>query len=141
MAKFIETKDGVRMIVSDEMPDLDYENNENQDRLKSSENIEEITPDFPILLLKFNEQEQPISIQCNKFAIKNDTVKISGLILLTDFIWLVEKRLKAELYSITIEHSEKIHSLVVGPHVVNNISAKDINSIVAVVNLSLKKHT
>lgn len=138
MAKFIENKDGSRLIVSDDMPDIDYEEMESKQINIETENQ---TPDLPILLLSFIGDDTPkISIQCDKFSASNETAKISGLILLPDFAWIVENKQNIQLCSATLERLEKNYLFLNDCYKFDKISAKDINSAVAYVNLLLKRH-
>ena len=122
MAKIIETKDGIRLLVSDDTPeDIDY--------YTSEEKV------IPTALAQENDVD-PVIITFSFLDIKRNTVMLSGLMTLEDFLWLAEHQDKTVRGLSTISFQ-----LLIGSYKIDRLIGKEINALTVNVNLSLKRHT
>lgn len=139
MAKIIETKDGIRLLVSDDTPeDIDYYTSE--EKVIPTALAQENSVDPLIITISFESNEnRDLLIKAERFSfldIKRNTVMLSGLMTLEDFLWLAEHQDKTIRGLSTISFQ-----LLIGSYKIDRLIGKDINALTVNVNLSLKRHT
>lgn len=143
MAKFIEGKDGSRMLVSDDTPDeLDVDAKTPESNwMKALTSTEALTPADPVsLLLIFEEEMFPVTpIQVDTFTVQNDKAKITGTMLLSDYAWLLEN-IHFKVAQIQIRTENKVYNVMPGPLDLIRLVGKDINATTVNVHLSLKRY-
>lgn len=144
MAKFIEGKDGSRMLVSDDTPDeldVDAKTPESSWMKALTFSTEALTPADPVsLLLIFEEEMFPVTpIQVDTFTVQNDKAKITGTMLLSDYAWLLEKKY-FKVAQIQIRTENKVYNVMPGPLDLIRLVGKDINATTVNVHLSLKRY-
>ena len=140
MAKIIETKDGIRLLVSDDTPeDIDYYTPEEKVTPKVALAQEE-GADPVIITISFESNEcRDLLIKAERFSfldIRRNTVLVSGLMALEDFLWLAEHQDKTIRGLSTVSFQ-----LLRGSYKVDRLTGKDMNALTVNVNLSLKRHT
>jgi len=136
MAKYIENKDGSRMLVSDDAPD-DLEIIESSSWNKP----EQLTVVDPVVvLLAFKDTTFPlVPVQLETFGVQGNKTKITGTMLLSDYAWLLEN-IKAELARCEIQTQQRVFIVSKGPLRISRFVGKDINAATATVHLSLNQH-
>lgn len=142
MAKFIEGKDGSRMLVSDDAPDdIDVGGNETVWNKEIANNVLQLTKADPAsILLCFVKEENPvIPIQADKLIIDEPKIKLVGTMLLVDYAWLLE-RLVEPISHLEIRTEDRIYRIVDGPMLVTRFVGKDINAATVNVHLSFKRY-
>jgi len=139
MAKIIETKDGIRLLVSDDTPeDIDYYTSE--EKVIPTALTQENSVDPVVITISFeNNENRDLLIKAERFSfldIKRNTVMLYGLMTLEDFLWLAEHQDKTVRALSTISFQ-----LLIGSYKIDRLTGKDINALTVNVNLSLKRHT
>jgi hypothetical protein len=143
MAKYIETKDGSRMLVSDDTPD---------------ELTEEVTVAAPVVLIPvpqvqnnsvgavavqliFTDPAFPaLPVRCTKCVATPTQVKVKGTMLLDDYAWLLEHISGRVSGLVLVTAEEKTYMAATGPFYIIQVAAKDINATTVNVHLSLSLH-
>lgn len=136
MAKIIETEDGARMLVSDEAPDdIAVGNVWNPSEVKTLETV--IAPSS--VLLCFTEETFPIvPIQINKFSVQKNVVKLYGLMLFSDYAWLLTN-IETSISHLEIRTEDRAYNVAKGSLQIASFVGKDINATTVNVYLSLKR--
>ena len=138
MAKIIETKDGIRLLVSDDTPeDIDYETA--GEVSTSSNNQQEKLVDPVTVQIAINHENRVIPVQAERFSLldtKRETATLSGMMTLEDFLWLAEHQDKTVTGLSTVSFQ-----LLRGAYKVTRLTGKDMNALTVNVNVSFKKHT
>lgn len=137
MAKFIETKDGSRMLVSDDAPD---------DISVGGEGVENLMfapltkADPTSILVCFENEEYPIvPIQADTFLVNDAKLKLVGTMLLNDYAWLLEHCFESVSH-LEIRTNERVYKVAAGPMLLTRFLGKDINATTVNVHLSLKRY-
>lgn len=139
MAKFIENKDGSRMLVSDDAPDELHEI-ENISQWNKP-NINTLTAVDPVsILVCFRNEDFPvIPVQADLFVVNDIKLKLEGTMLTSDYAWLLEHSVE-EISFLEIRTVDRAYKVASGPLGITRFSGKDLNAVTATVHLSLKKY-
>lgn len=141
MAKFIEGRDGSRMLVSDDAPD-DIDTGDNS-WIKPMDSVPPpLTKVDPAsILLCFIDENLPIvPVQADKFVVHDMKCKLVGTMLLIDYAWLLGKHITTQVSHLEIRTQERIYRIVEGPLTINRFVGKDINAATVNVHLSFKRY-
>ena len=139
MAKIIETRDGIRLIVSDDTPeDIDYYTSE--EKVIPTALTQENSVDPVMMVISFeNNKCRDLFVKGERVTFldaQKNSVVISGLMTLEDFISFAEHQDK------TVSGvSTASFQLLQGAYRVDRLTGKDMNAFAVNVNLSLKRHT
>ena len=144
MAKFIETKDGSRMLVSDDAPDDINVGGGDVENLVGAP-LAKADP-ISILVCFANEKYPIIPIQTDTFVVNVDTFvvnsnkfKLVGTMLLNDYAWLLEHCVES-ISHLEIRTNERAYKVAAGPMLLTRFLGKDINATTVNVHLSLKRY-
>lgn len=141
MAKFIEGRDGSRMLVSDDAPD-DIDTGDTS-WIKPMDSIPPpLTKIDPAsILLCFTDENLPIvPIQADKFVVDDMKCKLVGTMLLVDYAWLLGKHTITQVDHLEIRIEERIYKIAEGPLMITRFVGKDINATTVNVHLSFKRY-
>ena len=141
MAKIVSYPDGSRMLVSDDMPDIDYEQDDlipvtKQNKTLSNETDNSVS--FVTMCLMFDDTIPALPFRANKLIVSESQVKLFGSMLLDDFMLLVENKDQTVSY-IEIETQEKAFKIAKN-HKLKKAVAKEMDTIYVLVDLLLTKH-
>jgi hypothetical protein len=142
MAKFIEGKDGSRMLVSDDVPeDIEFGGNEIMSNKEiTSKMMELIKADPASILLCFAKEDLPVvPVQADKFIVDEPKIKLAGTMLLVDYAWLLENLIES-ISHLEIRTENRIYKIANGPMLVTRFVGKDINATTVNVNVSFKRY-
>lgn len=143
MAKFIEGKDGSRMLVSDDAPDdIDVGGNDivwnNKDHTDGGLLLTKADP--ASILLCFAREEFPVvPVQADKFVVDDVKLKLVGTMLLVDYAWLLEN-LAETISHLEVRTTDRVYKIAAGPMMVLRFVGKDINATTVNVHLSFKRY-
>jgi len=143
MAKFIEGKDGSRMLVSDDAPDdIDVGGNDivwnNKDRTDGGLLLTKAVP--ASILLCFAREEFPVvPVQADKFVVDDAKLKLVGTMLLVDYAWLLENLVET-ISHLEVRTTDRVYKIAAGPMMVSRSVGKDINATTVNVHLSFKRY-
>lgn len=136
MAKIIETKDGIRLLVSDDTPeDIDYDMPDEVKLQEEQQLVDVVTVTISLDCVEHSK----LPVQTKKLMFTSDEkgiATVSGIMTLEDFLWLAEHKDK----TVTGLSTAKFPFLK-GNHKITRLTGKDMNVFTVHVNLSLKKHT
>jgi len=133
MSKVIVNASGEKFIVSDEASEIDMEDQDdsfvNQDISKK-----EIIDPINFLFFFNNEQEVTFPIQVKSYRSFKDKIKLSGYILITDFLLFLNQK-ENILTKMEVRMSNRKYVVFEGKAKTLNISAKDMNAVMCNVDL------
>ena len=142
MAKVIEKENGEWIIASDDVPeDLIYhEDYKPPVTLQNAANTIKTNLLQPVsFLISFLDEDLPtIPIQVNKFYLNGNRCRVKGIILSTDFAWLVTK-LENKIQKIEMANEEQ-RSLMFPECTITKIIGKEMNKVTVTVDLFIAKH-
>lgn len=141
MAKVVSYPDGSRMLVSDDMPDIDYGEDDLIPVAKSIANSSKETDNsvsFVTMCLIFDDTIPALPFRANKLIVLENQVKLFGSMLLDDFMLLVENKEQAISY-VEIETQEKTFK-VAKSYKLKKAVAKEMDTIYVLADLLLTKH-
>lgn len=140
MAKYIENKDGSRMLVSDDIPDdINVDEKAWDNALMSIYQPTTKAEPVSILVCLRNEECPVIPVQASLFVVNDTKLKLAGTMLLNDYAWLLEHSVE-EVSFLEIRTVDKAYKVATGPFGITRILGKDLNATTANVHLSLKKY-
>lgn len=143
MAKYIETKDGSRMLVSDDTPDELTEEVAvaAPTALVPVPQVQNNTVSAVAVQLIFTDPTFPaLPVRCTKCVATPTHVKVKGTMLLDDYAWLLE-HISGRVSGIVLATTEqKTYMAAKGPFYIIQVAAKDINATTVNVHLSLSLH-
>lgn len=133
MSKVIVNASGERFIVSDEILEIDMEN-KNESLINRGYAAKEIIDPINILFFFNNEQEVTFPIQIKSYRSYNDKFKLSGCILITDFLlFLIQK--ENILTKLEVRMSNRKYVVFEGKAKTLNVSAKNMNAVICNIDL------
>lgn len=140
MAKIIETRDGIRLLVSDDTPeDIDYDTPEEVVTPKTALTQQNSVDPVTMVISFENNKCRDLFVKGERVTFldaQKNSVVISGLMTLEDFISFAEHQDK------TVSGvSTASFQLLQGAYRVDRLTGKDMNVFAVKVNLSLKRHT
>lgn len=141
MAKIVSYPDGSRMLVSDDMPEIDYEQDDLIPISKQNIPISNDTDNsvsFVTMCLVFDEAVPALPFRANKLIVSENQVKLFGSMLLDDFMLLIESKDQTVKY-VEIETQEKIFK-VAKSYKLKKAVAKEMDTIYVLADLLLTKH-
>ena len=138
MAKIIVTEDGTTMIVSDDAPD-EIVSTDTWFKPKPATPETFMPVNNPVnVLLHFDEETYPTPVQVNTFLAQDNKVKLTGVMLLSDYAWLLAN-IKAKLSYLEIITEEHSYEIARGPLLITRFLGKDINASTVDVNVLFKR--
>lgn len=142
MAKIIEKPNGERILVGDDTPeDLIYDEDlvKPMDLSNAAKQIKNNLLDPITALISFKEEEYPIlPIQIGEYKVEENQIKLKGLLLTTDFAWLLSKK-DSLISKIELSFPDRRFLLVENVEI-KKIKGKDMNMVTTTINLFLAKH-
>jgi len=135
MAKMIEQPSGERMIVSDDMPDFDFGEEEVEKKDNSILLTESIVDPLNLLFYFESELESSFPIIVKTYNIEKGITKIKGNMLTSDYLWLIENKDKY-LTKLEVRLPNKNYVLLDGMKRLNTIKAKRIDAVTCKITLS-----
>lgn len=145
MARIIDGPNGERMIVSEDVEDLNYDSEAINLHLATqvlNQKKDGSTDPFN-MILKFKEVAIPVQMMgYTEQPNRSDLLTIKGLMLTTDFIWLIESgETVIKSLGIRLGPQPEIQIKKDSCFSIEKIKIKDMNTLSVAVNLSLKQTT
>ena len=142
MAKIIEQPSGEKLIVSDDMPELDFDDrSENISKAAHGLLLNKNIIDPLNVLFFFNHEEQvSFPFQIKEYRKTKTKTKISGVMLITDFLWMISNKNNI-LTKIESRMPNRNYIIFDGATESITISAKDMNAIVCTAVVSFVHNT
>lgn len=141
MAKVVSYPDGSRMLVSDDMPDIDYGEDDLIPVVKQTTSLNKQTDNsvsFVTMCLLFDNTVPALPFRANKLIVSDNQVKLFGSMLLDDFMLFIESKDQTVSY-IEIETQEKTFK-VAKNYKLKKAVAKEMDTVYVLVDLLLTKH-
>lgn len=141
MAKVVSYPDGSRMLVSDDMPDIDYGDDDlipvaKQTNFNKTQTEESVS--FVTMCLCFKQPLPAFAFRASKLVVLDNKVKIIGSMLIDDFFLLLENKEEIVSY-LEIETQERTFQIAKNYRLQKAV-AKEMDSIYVLVDLLLLKH-
>jgi hypothetical protein len=133
MSKVIVSASGERFIVSDEVSEIDMEE-KSESFINRSHVTKEIIDPINILFFFNNEEEVTFPIQINSYRSYSDKIKLSGFILITDFLLFLNQK-ENILTKLEIRMSNRKYIIFEGKAKTLKTSAKNMNAVICNVDL------
>lgn len=133
MSKVIVNASGEKFIVSDEMAEIDMDEQNNTFVNKDLAQREIIEP-INLLFFFNNEEDVTFPIQIKSYRSYKDKIKMNGFALITDFLLFLNQK-ENILTKLEVRMSNRKYIVFEGRAKILNISAKDINAVICNVDL------
>ena len=133
MSKVIINASGEKFIVSDEASEIDMEE-KNEPLFNHDFTKKEIIDPINLLFFFNNEQEVTFPIQIKSYRSYKDKLKLSGFILVTDFLLFLNQK-ENILTKLEVRMSNRKYVIFEGKAKAFTVSAKDMNAVICNVDL------
>lgn len=145
MSKTIELPSGERLLVSDDVDEIKYDEEAFPLHLAKKileQQTKEVLEGLSLLLV-FSEEDYPmVPVHLKTYKVlESGVVKVCGTMLSSDFMWIIEKEVR-RVKELAVDLSHRRFLLNQGRELrIKTISAKDINATAMTVNILFEINT